>query len=86
MDVCKLPKEKGTEIINSEEVLKAFRTFEHTLKKLKTTRQLWSLLINCQPTFVKKHGERKIKVQPCSIFVSQFIFILFNDDERQAGA
>ena len=30
-----------------------------------------SLLINCQPTFVKKHGGRKIKVQPSSILRHQ---------------
>jgi len=31
MEVCELLKEKGTEMKNSEEVLKAFRTFKHIL-------------------------------------------------------
>jgi len=57
---------------STEEPLKAFGKFKRTLQNVKTTRQLCSLLINCQPTtVVKKHGERNIKIQPYSILRRQ---------------
>jgi len=50
--------------------MKAFGTFKQTLQNVKAIK-LFPRLINCQPTLVKQHGGRKIKVQLSSLIRRQ---------------